>query len=427
MKQLTFLTKFVVLILAISFWSSCDPDGTGGGGTGGGITLPPVVELQQGIDLVTSAATVQSGEIFNVRIIADQGDNDMVTFTVLEDGIEIDANRLNYNNAGPGALANPYTLTASEAITFDTNIAITAHADGGARIYTFRIVDAVGETDNTTLEITVPIITTPLALGLDGANGGFTSDVTLPNQTSFKVQLNATQGSSPLSTLTVFEDGTAVDASRLRFGTDNDITVASDFPANPLALIDGEKVAFNWFVWVDSQDSGSSTYSFQVADEAGEIEEVSLVITIFTGTPVSELSGQLLLNAGGPVGTGGINLLTGIGSGSMDASAHIRDQGIDTNLPADQNWKRRIAPVNNSAIRLAGADFPINDFNAVDFSEEIQLAFNNGVDIAETSVINIGDIFMVQTQTGEICLVTITDINQTDNNNDDFYELSIKH
>ncbi len=423
MKQLTFLTKFVVLILAISFWSSCGDEGTGGGG---GLTLPPVVELQDGIDLVTIATTVQSGEVFNVRIIADKGDNDMTTFVVLEDGVEIDANRLNYNGAGAAVLANPYTLTTSEATTFDTNIAITAHADGGTRIYTFRITDAVGETDNATLEITVPIITTPLALGLDGANGGITSDVTLPNQTNFKVQLNATQGSSPLSTLTVFEDGAVVDASRVKFGVDNDFVAATDLPANPLALIDGEKTGFNWFVWVSSHDSGSRTYSFQVEDEASEIEEVSVVITIFSGTPVAELSGKLLLNAGGPAGTGGMNLLTGDGTGSSDASAHIRDQGIDLALPADQNWKRRIAPVNGSALRLAGTDFPIDDFNAVEFTEEIQLAFNNGTDISETSVINIGDIFMVQAATGEVFLVNVTDISQTVNNNDDFYQLSIK-
>ena len=97
----------------------------------------------------------------------------MVTFTVLEDGVAIaDATRLNYNGAGPGALSNPYSLTTAEGTTFDTNLEVTAHTDGGTRTYTFRITDSAGETDDTSVEITV--ITTPLSLGFSNANGGIT-------------------------------------------------------------------------------------------------------------------------------------------------------------------------------------------------------------------------------------------------------------
>ncbi len=423
MKQLTFLTKIFFVFLAISFWSSCTEDGTGGGGT---ITLPPVVELVSGADLVTSATTVDAGATFKVNVSADKGDNDMVTFTVLEDGVAIaDATRLNYNGAGAGVISNPYSLTAAEGTTFDTNLEVTAHTDGGTRTYTFRITDSAGETDDTSVEITV--VTTPLTLGFSNANGGITSDVTLPNQTNFKVELNATKGGSPLSTLTVLEDNVAVDASRVRFGVDNDITAATVASANPIGLIDDEKNGFNWFVWVSSHDSGTKNYTFEIADEAGNVETLSLNITIQMQTAVAELTGKLLKNAGGPAGTGGIDLLTGNGTGSSDIAAHLKDEGIDLNLPTSSNWLKNISAVNGATLRVPGADFPVDDFSAVEFAEDISIAFDNGTDVSSSGVVVIGDRFLVRSANNTTFLVLVTNIVETTDNNDDFYELSIKY
>ena len=140
------------------------------------------------------------------------------------------------------------------------------------------------------------------------------------------------------------------------------------------------------------------------------------------------ISGKLLLNAGGPMGTGGINLLTGDGTGSGIADGgHIKDEGIDLALPNDQNWKKRISGIGNTVLKTPGIDFPVDDFDAVAFTEEIQTVFDNGDDITMTSVINIGDIFLAQLDSGEVVLVKITDVTETTNNNDDFYTLSIKY
>jgi len=424
MKQLTFLTKFFVLFLAISFWSSCEDDGTGTGG--GGLTLPPVVELQSGADLVTSATTVDPGATFKVNILADKGDNDMTSFTVLEDGIALDASRLNYNGGGAGNLGNPYTLTTAEGTTFDTNIEVTAHTDGGTRTYTFRITDSAGETDDTSVDITV--ITTPLSIALSSANGGISSDVTLPNQTNFKVELIATKGGSPLNSLTVSEDGTAVEASRVRFGVDNDIssTNTSVATSNPIGLIDDEKDGFNWFVWVSSHDAGTKTYSFDVEDEAGNKETVSFDVTIQMQTAVVELTAKLLRNAGGGVGTGGIDLITGEGTGSADMAAHLKDEGIDLNLPTSSNWLKNISAVNGSTLRVPGTDFPVDDYDAVEFSEDISIAFDNGTTINTTGVVVVGDKYLVRSAANTTFLVLVTDIIETTDNNQDYYQLSIK-
>ena len=420
MKQLTFLTKFLFLALALSFFASCGDDETGGGGD---FKLPPVVDaLNSGTDLVSSATTVDAGALFKVNVTAAKGDNDMTTFTILEDGVELDASRINYNGAGAGVVANPYTLASSEAAAFDVTIEIMAHTEGGTRTYTFRMADSASETDETSVDITV--VTTPLMLAFESANGGFSADATFTMPTAFKVELIATKGGSDLSTLVVTEDGTAIDASRITFNTDNDAGTASAFATNPLDLIDTEKSGFNWFLWVDTHSTGTKTYTFKITDEAGEVEEVSLAITIFAGTAVTELSGKLLKNAAGPVGTGGIDLMTGEGTGSSDAAAHLKDTGSDFSLPNATNWKQKIAPVNGSILRTPAADFA--GYGATLYSEEVAAAFDAGSDIVQTDVVNIGDMFLVRAMDGTTFLVKVDNINVTTDNNDDYYDLSIK-
>ena len=421
MKQLTFFTKFFVLALALSFWTSCDPDdGTGGGG----FVLGPTVELKSGADLTSSDATVTPDQIFKVNVSVAKGDNDMTTFTVLEDGIAIDANRLNYNGSGAGLTSNPYSVLPGEVALFDTNIEITAQSSGSAT-YTFRMSDSAAESDETT--ITISVASTPLTLAFEAANNGLAADATLPNQSAFKVQLVATKGGSQLNTLTVLEDGIDVDPGRIRFGSMDDLSQASYFPTNPLDLVNDEKDAFDYFVWVDSHADGTKAYTYRVADETGASEELTLNISIATGTPVTELSAKLLLNADGPTGTGGINLLTGDGTGSGTADGgHIKDEGIDLSQPVASNWKKQISAVSGNTIKTPGLDFPVTDFNAVQFSEEIQIAFENGDDvtIADAAV---GDRFLVQLITGEYVLIVVTNISETVDNNEDFYELSIKY
>lgn len=421
MKQLTFLTKILFLLLTISFWSSCEEDGTGGGGSG--FTLPPVVELQSGAGLVSSPTTVDPGATFMVNVKAEKGDLSMATFTVLEDGIAIDANRLNYNTAGAGALNNPYTLNTGEQSLFDTNIEVTAHTDGGTRTYTFRITDSEGNTDDTNVEITV--ITTPLAIGLDGSNGGLVANATFPAPSTMTFQLQATKGASQLSTFSVVENDTLVSPWRVRFNTSNDLSTATTATSNPIDLIDDEKNGINWFVWVASHEGGTSTYTFRITDEASESEEVSLEITVES---LVELSGKLLFNAAGDTGTGGINLMTGEGTGSSTAGSHLKDSGIDVTMPGS-DWIKKIAPINGATLRIPTTDSSVNNFGSVTTAAEIADAFNFGTTTTLTEVVNIGDTFLVQGMDGTIFLVNVTNINETTTSGDngDYYELAIKY
>jgi len=412
MKQLTFLTKFFVLFLTLSFWSSCE-EGTGGGG-GGGFTVPPTIELKTGTGLVAGNETVSPNAVFTVNVEALKQDNDLTTFTILEDGVALDAARINY--VGVGSLPNPYTLTAGEADVFNTNIEITAH-DSGTRTYTFRIADSAGETDNVDIEIT--IFSGPLMLGF--GNGGITSDQTLPTQTWFSVQLEASKGASPLSTLTVLQDGTEVDASRLKFGTDSDFGVATDFPTNPLDLVNVEKDGINWYVWVNSQDAGIANYTYRITAEDSETADLSLNITIGS---LTELTQKLLNNFSGP-NNGSMNVLTGEALPQSSMMTHIRDEGIDLALPAGTNWKQQIIPVNGATMKIPAVDFP--SYNDVVSASEIQTGWSNGTDATITGALAVGDQFLVMTPTGEVVLIEVTNIVVTDSNNEDYYDLSIKY
>lgn len=421
MKQLTFLSKLLFIALIASMVASCEDTGGGGGTT---FVLPPVVDITSS----PTSTSIAAEEVFSVSIQADQGDKLMSTLTILEDGIEVDANRININGFGFGNNSNPYTFAnSSEQASFGVPIDILSHSDASTRTYAFRVTDEEGNTDETSVEITTS--TGPLTISFTEMSPFAWTDLILDQQGTIKFQINASKGTSPMESLTVMEDGTPIaDMTRLRLNTIDDLPSATNFDANPIALIGDDQSAFSWIVWVGTHaDNSTKNYTFRVTDGNGDIQEIGVNITVDSGTPiVSDLTGKLLLNAGGPAGTGGIDLLTGNGTGSSDPLAHLKDQGIDTTQPTAANWVRKIAPINGALLRKPGLDYPVDNFSAIQYREEIQLAFDNGISLTQSDLVLIGDIFIVQAATGENFLIEVTDVVETSGDNDDYYQLSIK-
>ena len=424
MKQLSYLSKLLFIALIASMVASCEETGTGGGGT---FELSPVSTLESGADFVTGSASIAAEEVFKVKFLADKGDNDMSTISILEDGIEVDANRINYNGAGYGVVPNPYTLLASESATFSAEIEIISQSDASTRTYTFRATDTKGNTDDDTVEITTS--TGPLTLSFTEMAPFTFTDIALDQPTSVKFQINATKGSAAIETLTVLEDGVAIsDMMRLRYNTIDDLGGAFNFDANPLAITGDAQSTFSWIIWVSTHaDNATKNYAFRVTDAAGNTEEVAVNITVNTGTPItSDLTGKLLLNAGGPAGTGGINLLTGEGTGSSDPGSHLKDQGIDNSQPMAANWIRKIAPINGAILRKPSADFPSGGIGFIQFQEEISDAFDLGTSITESDLVLMGDVFLIRAASGETFIVEVTAVVETSGDNDDYYQLAIK-
>ena len=220
-----------------------------------------------------------------------------------------------------------------------------------------------------------------------------------------------------INSLTVYGDDQAVSADRVFY--DNTV-----FPENPFVLAGDARTGFEWVVRVKAHASGVQTYAFEIADVDGETERVS--IDISAGTLIDSNKVVLLLNAGGPANTGGVNLITGESVGSMNAGAHLIDKGIDTDLPAATNWIRRIAPGANAEVRILGANPPEGfTFANVTTKEQIQAAYETGTMITESDVVNVDDIFLVF-KNEKYILVIVRAVTETVDNNNDKYDLEVK-
>ncbi|MCB0639748.1 MAG: hypothetical protein KDC54_24155 [Lewinella sp.] len=156
-------------------------------------------------------------------------------------------------------------------------------------------------------------------------------------------------------------------------------------------------------------------YTIEVTDENNETDAVDVAITT-VGPSGTALSGELtgvLLNQAGPVGTGGLNLDTGTGTGSADVSAEIRDLGIDCTIPnTSENWRAQFGTVNGAEMRKVDpAQLENFTFDNVGFKETILAAYDTGINLSngisyapncdETTVTDVtgtvaaGDMFVV--------------------------------
>lgn len=256
-------------------------------------------------------------------------------------------------------------------------------------------------------------------------DAGFVSDTaTVEIDAIFKIKLTAVTGDSNLNRITIKENGTVI--------TDFDRITLDGFTAgsNPSPIGQGAEEGFTWEITIKapSDPDLTNTYTFEVLDNAGLSDEVSVDITTFDpGTPVSEMTMVLLLNQGGPAGTGGLDLHTGTSTGSKDSTADIRDNGIDLAKPLAENWIQKISPVDtaiNNTVVLAVPDASF-DYNSITTKEEIMEAFNVATPITVSDVVQNGDQFLVFSD-GTYFAIIVTDVIITEMNNADYYEFSVK-
>lgn len=116
---------------------------------------PPIVELLVEDGFVSGDVTLSTfNPDFKVKVNINDTADSLATLTVLEDGTEIDAARLTYNN-GAFTAQNPLTLVGAEAVgtTFDIAIAPGIVMDG-VRAYTFRVTDNQGVSNDVVVNIT---------------------------------------------------------------------------------------------------------------------------------------------------------------------------------------------------------------------------------------------------------------------------------
>jgi len=248
----------------------------------------------------------------------------------------------------------------------------------------------------------------------------------------FMVKIKALPGDAQLQSVSILENGSTLDFNQIII---NSGAISSN---NPFLITGADKdgATYEIAILADAGFNILSTYTFKVGDEGNLTDEVSIDITT-KGEPVTTKTG-VLLNQGGPAGTGGLDLDEGEGTGTTasDTAAEIRDEGIDIALPNDQNWRQQISGMNGSVIRTPGAGLPESfNFDDIAYGGEISSAFDQSDDLTENSadgnrlvtpVVAVGDVFLVKNG-DKYYIIKIDEVNVTASDNTDNYVISIKY
>lgn len=299
--------------------------------------------------------------------------------------------------------------------------------------------------DDTTTDPLGPLLTFATDAGFISEDTTFSTDVT-----TFAVRLNATVGDNDLNTLTFLVDGVQIPGTEIDDYIKSITSNGSSITANNPLLISGANTSGGTYeveIATTNQVEGiEAIYTFELADAVGETSSASVGITLEDqGTDIdTELTG-VLFNQAGPAGTGGLDLDTGVGTGSTAAESELRDLGIDCTINPDnaENWRSQIGTINGADMvkvdpTALGENFTFAD---VKFKEAIVEAYDTGETLSDgvsqnpscdetpvtdvTDPVAVGDIFAVLAN-GNYYLIQIDEVNAVSGSNGDNYELSIK-
>jgi len=212
-----------VLLLSVAITTtSCDPDENDPTPQ----NTPPLVSLtaQPPIDTTLSAQ-------ITVSISVEKGDNPIKTITVQEDGVNLDLSRVSVGGIG----ANPLLVAGDDVNGLSWDLLITLSDQCGSYSYSIIATDDAGLTNETSFFVslesevapTVSFNTTP-PVGVGMINQIINLDV------------NGVVGDQPLSTITILENGSTVDPSRVEYIT--------DVFANPIFLEGTDVDAFDGII-----------------------------------------------------------------------------------------------------------------------------------------------------------------------------------
>lgn len=252
--------------------------------------------------------------------------------------------------------------------------------------------------------------------------GFISGDAEIAPDSVFSVKLSAVKGSADLAAVTIREDGSLVPADRL--------TVNGEPAGGNPRPVGTEVSTLEWEIGIRSRPEVDQTFTYQITVSDVNNARRDIIVLLTTRANVTELRGKLLLNSSGPAGQGGLNLLTGEGTGTVasdptSAEAHIKDEGIDLDLPAASNWLRQISGVNGSTLKVPADGLVFND---VATKNQIVDAWNDtgATDITVSEAVEVDDMFLVN-QNDLYFLILVTAVNNTETDNADNIEFRIKY
>lgn len=429
------LLKLSALFIGFGlFFTACEDDGLGPGPGPGTDPDAPEIAFVEATGFVSSSATVGVCEIFNVRLTAAKGAEDLNGVIFTEDGANLPDAATRITIDGAAVSDNTVVTLDTEKSSFTWDVAIKAHADVSTKTYGFIIIDDAQERQTIEVSITTEQNVVVPMINLAGSSDRTAS----PGQkTCFKMEVQA--GSPELDEIAVFGYDTAgelffVNPDRLCFGPSTQEVV---FEANPLALVGDDRAGFEKNVCIRAQ-SGQTLESYDIVLLDAATNPYLTTISIDTrvqGMAVTTLEG-VLLNSDGPVGQGGCDLSTGFSVGSNDAVADVKDEGIDISRPNADNWRQQISGANGTALKqLIPNQNGLSEnftFESVTTDLQIQEIWDNGVSFTAmnddneliSDIVEVGDLFIAN-NAADFYLIVVRQVNKTDTDNMDGYLLDI--
>jgi len=427
MKKIHLLGLMSAMLL---FFAACEEDPIGGGGLG----TAPTIFLESGTDFISDDTEVAEGSTISVRVNATRGTAELNGLTVYENGDPVEPGRMTFapvNGTSQVPASSTLVVVApdTDGFVWDMTIQLNNIA-GDSQNLTFELIDKDQLSDTYSVTVTTEdVIIMNMAPALTVVGTG--SYETAPGQ-SASIGLEVAKGNNRLSSITVEELDNGVwvpvDASTVSLGSDQ-------FDGNPYILPENYKDGFVESIFVTPGFFGFNNYRVFVTDEAGLSSDATAgEFLIRNGTEVSKTLVGILFNREGPTGTGGLDLDDGIGTGSADAIAEIRDEGSDFTLPTATNWLQQISAINGNTMRKVDPTALDGiSFDDISLKEFIQSFYDNSAPLGTNAdgnsvsgFVEVGDFFVVRSITTDY-LIEVAEVNVTDGDNDDNYVLNIKY
>lgn len=265
-----------------------------------------------------------------------------------------------------------------------------------------------------------------------GTTSVFSADATLELESAETIIFIAVEGSDstpPMSTLSFSRNGES--------GTDFIQSITADDGTeigvnNPALLVTPYDESFRFEIGLrTSADFGLNTFDVTLTDDGGLTSTVSLnITTVEAGTDITvNFTGGVIFNADGE-NLGAFDLDAQEAVSSSSDLSELQDDGIDLALPAASNWKRTIRAENGATLKVVdtAALGETYSFAGVETKEEIQAVWDSGVLVdGSTEQVNVDDQFVVETAAGDLYLILVTEVNNTNADNNDNYVIDIKN
>ncbi len=272
----------------------------------------------------TTSAEVAVGTFATFDITGAVGKENLRSVTVAVDGLTASVSDVTWDGASIGN--NPLLLFAPDTEGFTKTIGFLAPSTAGTSFtYTVTLTDEANLTDVVTFEVSTPEVTTTLDFEFDREPGSNFFSVSAATDKVI-VRFNATQGPSPLSTISITRNSVLVDNADLLWPD------ASGTANNPYTLVDGEKTGLSEFsIAFQTPPSSGTTYSYTITleDESGATSSLSLDVDRLEDLD-GPFSGQFYHMAGATGCTGGYDLVNDADVSSSGSDADRDMLNTDT-------------------------------------------------------------------------------------------------